>query len=1083
MKIQVTIPLVLLAAQTLAERSVRDNGTVVALPDDVLVASAPALDETFPSDLTPIFRMDATQRANWTFEADGVTVKKIPSLVGTRYLTTDPDDITTWGRWNGDKTPTGPLLVEATELRGYALDFGALGSMRGLFFSPNDIAGATIHSNQLDGVGTVFLVFNSEASGGWMLGGGWTTTTGANGGASSGLAFGRSNITTATDPAYTYASVMLAANGDYAGDRSAIVYQDSFGAGPRMVGFNGGWEVLAFEPQKAEWATLGLGMGDPRTWGASYRASGGQKVAEFIVFGTVLPADARKRVEAYLAKKWFGRVQVGNAGVSRVGSLRLTRSGGSPGNMSADPVNVTVTVAEGKSLGVDSLRGGRNNGTLTVNGGGELSLADSSGYGGSVTLASGKLSFARRALPTSLPARGLRLHLDAADVMTETTSDGTFLTRWTSQATEFSDVYSGVPISAAVRPTVVSEPILGGKTVVDFGKMASGRVLSLVTDDDSAVTVSGICTVLAVIGAQEGGGQVFGVEEASYADYLRRDVSADLSRGYQKTAILKTSGTITRGQATSVRVDATALVLANGVHADTTDALQTAGYQVLAINVPGASVNAIGGLKDGTVSGGMRIAELAVYKRVLTREELSDAGAYLWHKWTGRSLPGYALTNETIRPDLVSVSSTGDLTVSVEGGCARIDSISVPSGTLVKNGSGILELVDGTGADGIAATVSSGVLRVSAKDAGADDLPATGAAFHLDARRTDRMYVEEVGGKKFVRGWYDLDDPSLCAYNNSANSSPELLVADVVASVKANVLDFDVTGSGRQMSFSRPFDAIRTAFVVTRLANGSTILGATGVADPASGGTTLDFERHADGQGLIIANGTSACNGCPFYVDGVLTKTNVALDPDDYHVYEIIPSRPACASALCQNRNGKMSGGQQLCEVILYERVLTERERIVTRNYLMKKWLGKTGDELSPVPAAVMPSVKFSTVAVSGTGALAVAPGAVLNADSVTYADGAVLPVAVDAQGRASTLDVSGAVSFAGKVTVALETPLDYNDLPSKLLVLSAGSLVNPGALTEAPVTFNGQPSELFVKVFGNSVFLSKPRGLLLLVR
>lgn len=1013
-----------------------------------------------------------------------MTVRKIPSLVGTRYLTTDPDDITTWGKWNDGKTPTGPLLTQTTELKGgYALDFGELGSMHGLFFSSNDVAGVTIHTNQLDGVGTVFLVFNSEASGGWMLGGGWTATTGKNGGASDGLAFGRSNVSTATVPTYTYDSVMLAANGDYAGDRTAIVYQDSFGAGPRLVGFNGGWEVLTFEPKKAEWATLGLGMGDPRTWGASYRASGGQKVAEFIVFGTVLAADDRKRVEAYLTKKWFGRVQVGNAGVSKVGSLRLTRSGNSPGNMSKDPVNVTATVAAGKTLGVDSLRGGRNNGTLTVDGGGELSLADSSGYGGSVAIASGKLSFARRALPTALPARGLRLHLDAADVTTETTSAGTFLTRWTSQTTEFSDVYSGVPISAAARPSVVSEPVLGGKRVVDFGKMASGRVLSLVTDDDSAVTVSGICTVLAVIGAQEGGGQVFGVEENSYADYLRRDVSTDLSSGYQKKAVLKTSATITKGQATSVRVDATALVLANGIHINTTDALPTAGYQVLAINIPGASVNAIGGLKDGTVSGGMRIAELAVYKRVLTREELSDAGAFLWHKWTGRSLPGYVSADETIRPDLVSVSASGDLAVGVEAGRARIDSVSVPSGTLVKSGAGTLELVDGTDADGIAATVPSGILRIGAKDAGSDDLPAAGAAFHLDARRTDRMYVEEVGGKKFVRGWYDLDDPSLCAYNNSASGSPELLVTNVVSSVKTNVLDFAATGSGRQMSFSRPLDAIRTAFVVTRLANGSTILGATAGADPTSGGTTLDFERRADGQGLIIANGTSPCNGCPFYVDGVLTKTHVALDPDNYHVYEILPVRPACASALCQNRNGTMSGGQQLCEVILYERVLTDRERIVTRNYLMKKWLGKTGDELSPVPAAVTPSVKFSSVSVTGTGALAVAPGATLTADAVTYADGAVLPVAVDAQGRASTLNVSGSVSFAGKVSVAVETPLDEEGLPSKLLVLTAGSIANPGALTEASVAINGQPSKLFMKVMGNRVFLSKPKGLLLLVR
>lgn len=56
MKRLIAVSFVLLSSQVFADRSMRDDGTVVALPDDVLVASAPALDETFPSDLTPIFR-------------------------------------------------------------------------------------------------------------------------------------------------------------------------------------------------------------------------------------------------------------------------------------------------------------------------------------------------------------------------------------------------------------------------------------------------------------------------------------------------------------------------------------------------------------------------------------------------------------------------------------------------------------------------------------------------------------------------------------------------------------------------------------------------------------------------------------------------------------------------------------------------------------------------------------------------------------------------------------------------------------------------------------------------------------------
>jgi hypothetical protein len=45
-------------------------------------------------------------------------------------------------------------------------------------------------------------------------------------------------------------------------------------------------------------------------------------------------------------------------------------------------------------------------------------------------------------------------------------------------------------------------------------------------------------------------------------------------------------------------------------------------------------------------------------------------------------------------------------------------------------------------------------------------------------------------------------------------------------------------------------------------------------------------------------------------------------------------------------------GGFRMGEMLVYERELTERERVATRNYLLKKWFAKTDAELAALPEA-----------------------------------------------------------------------------------------------------------------------------------
>ena len=102
-----------------------------------------------------------------------------------------------------------------------------------------------------------------------------------------------------------------------------------------------------------------------------------------------------------------------------------------------------------------------------------------------------------------------------------------------------------------------------------------------------------------------------------------------------------------------------------------------------------------------------------------------------------------------------------------------------------------------------------------------------------------------------------------------------------------------------------------------------------------------------------------------------------------------------------------------LAEVVLYERELSEREKVATRNYLMKKWLGKSEDELEDLPPAEPTAL----------GNLAFADGTAL---TVTRGDdGTVEPIA----------NVSGTLSFGRNLTLNLAGFDPERDLGTRFVI------------------------------------------------
>lgn len=87
------------------------------------------------------------------------------------------------------------------------------------------------------------------------------------------------------------------------------------------------------------------------------------------------------------------------------------------------------------------------------------------------------------------------------------------------------------------------------------------------------------------------------------------------------------------------------------------------------------------------------------------------------------------------------------------------------------------------------------------------------------------------------------------------------------------------------------------------------------------------------------------------YVDGVPQENAAEYVPDGgYELVELHLPAGAQFNAIGNGFESYVHGGFRMGEMIVYERVLTERERVATRNHLLKKWFAKTDAELSALP-------------------------------------------------------------------------------------------------------------------------------------
>ncbi|HNX33436.1 MAG TPA: hypothetical protein PKM57_02335 [Kiritimatiellia bacterium] len=949
---------------------------------------------TLPASVgTPIFHLDASSTSGWEFAESGGTnhVTKCLSATGDgRYLTFDSKE----GRWLN-----GPFLTAgAPELKGgQVLDFGKQGSRLGLYFD----------GGKLDNIGTIVAVWGSQNGGGWILGGGvWTNTVGWE---HAGYGFHRGSHPldsgSAGDSKIIAASRIIKDGVTYPSYNQSRCWLDGTEVNPLTMGFSGNYQLLSIIcTNLVPWAA-GLGINDTR----DTSRSGGQRVAEMILYGKLLTDAERMSVEAYLTEKWFGRPYAGYNHQAALATARLTQTN-------------SVAVPQDETLAITRIWDGNHAGQTVKGGNGTLALPDAAGFGGQLVWQAGGLSFPRRAVPAALPADPVfRVDASAASSL-DTVVDGNGVTRVTAWRDAEGRGFAAAPLAETNRPSLLANA-LNGKAVVDFGAYVSGQFLQWNTN------MSYIGTVLWVVGSQNGGGHLMGHSWDNGCHFQRGGAG-----GAQTSPIWSSAGWKVAMRACPTYV--------NGLRVNGTNAYLGYAYQVVAVQAPGAFANQFAGhlstSSDYSRTGGQRLAEVVAYNRLLSDQELADAQAYLMRKWLNADAPGYARQSRS-RPDLQDVSVTCEGPLTVGRDAVRLGAVS-GAGTIVKRGAGDLEVQDSSLFSG-SITLESGNLK-TASPAVVDGTPAEEPAFQLDATRADALETITQNGTNFIAQWTDVSGWRNAArrWDTSASRPLPWLRNDVDLANGHPVVDFGPRASCRALVFEKAVKNIRAAYIVigTQDGDGGFLLGSTGSEG------TYDFHRGGVDTNLLsrpIIAGHPPCKPLrdgAIYIDGVATNYNAGLS-GGYQVVELHPAAGVSASGLACDRyggttavgdltseNARRTGAQRLAEVILYDRPLSERERVATRNYLMKKWLNR-----DPAALPADPTNALRQIAVSASSNVTFSAGNAASVLSLTGAGdfektGAASLAIVDASAFTGTLRVAeGTLLLTGltpPVTPALAT-------------------------------------------------------------
>jgi hypothetical protein len=289
--------------------------------------------------------------------------------------------------------------------------------------------------------------------------------------------------------------------------------------------------------------------------------------------------------------------------------------------------------------------------------------------------------------------------------------------------------------------------------------------------------------------------------------------------------------------------------------------------------------------------------------------------------------------------------------ISKNGGSSfevEIENLHGRDDLLVQNSDGILK-VAGQRNHLASIKLESGTLAVAPKSVTRQ--PADNPAFHVDASASSTLtrYGNEV------TEWADVSGNGWVA---KAPGAKPTLMANALNGLP--VIDFGTWGSGQYMwwylnNVQSSITTIRTSFIVIGSQNGGAHLLSDPTKDHFHRGSTID-NGYNPGQAAtkVIGVGWTGVNqtwssifndsNLKVYIDSMPASPHDSFN-GGYQLVSCSTTVDGTAGAFANDRAfAGRQGGQRLAEVIIYNRSLTEMERIQTEEYLTAKWFPERWD-------------------------------------------------------------------------------------------------------------------------------------------
>ena len=802
--------------------------------------------------------------------------------------------------------------------------------------------------------------------------------------------------------------------------------------------------------------------------------SGGQRLAELIIYTRELTEPQRLATETYLRHKW----QAGAANTTP--ALHVTDRG-----------TVSLPLA-GTSLTVPQLTG---NGTLTKDGAGTLVVENTHGFNGTLSLAEG--AFTADGYAATLTANAATTNpVPGAAFWVDATVPGTFGTDangipyWRDARWDGITDYIVATQRWEIAPTVISNAV-GLLPVINIGP--TNTIAGMQWSRD----LTNVRTVFWLIGSQEGGGILLGGNDGT-SNFNRYTDNAPPS-----TPIYSNSGTHSNIRNGITRID--------GIPVNGATTGLNGHYQVIALRTTGnilAGQFAHDRVQSSTDRrhGGQRLGEVIVYTNALTDAEMLAVEAYLMAKWQRPGTRSFtAALAHVDAPTEGQPPATG--TFAADSRLLNVGELT-GSGLLSKTGDATLMLGD--------FSAYTGQLTLEGGRTILNGAVPRNPAFWVDASRTDTVTYDPL--TRDVTRWDDCRFNDMYAEFRVITSKgkgefPPTFLPDDLNGLP--VIDLGEWMSNKHLSWSQPLTHIRTVFWV--------------FGSQAGGGLLLSYDRDTTTRNFYRAGGgvneadlldithsnpiwtTRHQTGQPQVNSGQTRLNSVTINGQTtglsggYDVISVRTTGDASASSFGNDRqrpDRDATGGQRLAEVIVYEEALTDDEIRQVEAYLHAKWGVATAATATDADFSTTPTVSqlclmlrsgatlelggtghHTISALGGTGAItdgtlttsglrqaaAEQPGDALRlAGSLTLASGADWTVEADPDDIAPVI-AAGPVTFQGGGTLTLTGAAALPNAPVLLLQGASVTGFNPAAWS---VVSDNAARQYSLHVIGNTVYL-----------